>query len=193
MESDAVPIRPERVFAEIGKVLNRETIVATDAGYASAWAVDLLELEGAGRRLITPRGYGSLGWGLPAAIGAKAAAPDRPVICITGDGGFAYVFQELETAARYGIAITTVVLNNSCLGFQKHYEEQIFHYPGDSAFLDVDHAMLARSMHCSGVRVSNPDDLGDALRDAVGAEKPTVIDVVTDPDALPAVMMFERT
>src|SRR5262249_28041450 len=135
MESCQVPIRPERVFGEIGKVLTSDTIIATDAGYASAWAVDLLELDGTGRRLITPRGYGSLGRGLPAAIGAKVAAPERPVVCVTGDGGFAYVFQELETAARYGLAITTVVLNNSCLGFQKHYEERIFHYPGDSTFL----------------------------------------------------------
>src|SRR5207237_2558975 len=98
-----------------------------------------------GRRFLAPRAYGALGWGLPAAIGAKFAAPENTVVCLTGDGGFGYVFQELETAARYELPLVVVVLNNRGLAFQRHFEQQFWNTGGETSFLDVDFAGVARA------------------------------------------------
>ncbi|MCP5085957.1 MAG: acetolactate synthase catalytic subunit, partial [Rhodobacteraceae bacterium] len=117
--SNAHPIRPERLAADIRQVLTPETIVVTDASYSTLWAACYLPSLKAGMRFITPRGLAGLGWGLPMAIGAKVARPDSPVICMVGDGGFAHVWSELETARRMGTPVVLTVLNNGCLGYQK--------------------------------------------------------------------------
>ena len=85
--STARPIRPERVVAEMARFVDDETIVCTDASYSSLWAADLLALRRPGRRFVAPRGFGGIGWGLPAAIGAKLARPDRRVLGQGGGGG----------------------------------------------------------------------------------------------------------
>jgi acetolactate synthase I/II/III large subunit len=192
LASRAKPIRPERVVAEMARFVDDETIVCADASYSSLWAIDLLALRRPGRRLVSARGFGGIGWGLPAAIGAKLAAPDRRVLCLTGDGAFGYVFQELETAARYGIAVVVVVLNNSCFGFQKHAEELAYGRTFETKLLDVDYGALARTLHCDGMSVAEPDDLAPALGRAVASGHPTVINVVVDPDAFPPIIGFER-
>ena len=78
------------------------------------------------------------------------------MICVTGNGGFYYVMNELETLARYGLRVMTVVLNNSCLGFQRHYEEQAFGEYRECDFPDVDFAAAARALHCAAERVTEP-------------------------------------
>jgi acetolactate synthase-1/2/3 large subunit len=190
-QSDSEPLRPERVMHEIAKVLDDDTIVTTDASYSSAWAMDLLRFRSPGRRFLAPRGYGSLGWGLPAAIGAKLPDPEKKVICITGDGGFGYVFQELETAARYGVPVVVVVLNNRVLGFQRHYERRFWNNDGETGLLDVDHALLAQALRCEGLRIETPDDLAGALSRARSSGRPTVIDVSVDETARPAITWFD--
>jgi acetolactate synthase-1/2/3 large subunit len=192
LASRAKPIRPERVVAEMARFVDDETIVCADASYSSLWAIDLLALRRPGRRLVSARGFGGIGWGLPAAIGVKLAAPERRVLCLTGDGAFGYVFQELETAARYGIAVVVVVLNNSCFGFQKHAEELAYGRTFETKLLDVDYGALARTLHCDGVSVAEPDELAPALARAVASGRPTVINVVVDPDAFPPIIGFER-
>ncbi|HLU80014.1 MAG TPA: acetolactate synthase catalytic subunit, partial [Burkholderiaceae bacterium] len=181
-ESTASPIRPERIMAEIDRLLTADSIVVADASYSSIWIANYLQSRKAGMRFITPRGLAGLGWGLPMALGAQVARPDATVFCVVGDGGFAHAWAELETAVRMKLPVVLVVLNNGILGYQKHAENIKF---GDHTtacdFVDVDHAAIARAVGAVGVTVKDPAELADALKNAAQSRKMTVIDVVTDP------------
>jgi acetolactate synthase-1/2/3 large subunit len=128
---------------------------------------------------------GSLGWGLPGSLGVKCALPDRPVICFTGDGGVWYHISELETACRCGINTVTIVNNNS--GFGQVVQEVVEAYGDRSGnqeelykFTDVNFANIAREIGCWAARVDRPQQLSEVLRNALTADRPAVIDVVTD-------------
>lgn len=191
-QSDASPIRPERMAADIREVLTEETIVVADASYATLWVACYLPSLKAGMRFITPRGLAGLGWGLPLALGAKVARPDSPVLCMVGDGGFAHVWSELETAARRKTPVVLTVLNNSCLGYQKDAEDVKFGSHSTACyFTAVNHAAIARASGCRGVRIENASDYLPALREALACDETTVLDVITDPAAYPPVTFFD--
>lgn len=191
-QSDASPIRPERMAADIREVLTEETIVVADASYATLWVACYLPSLKAGMRFITPRGLAGLGWGLPLAIGAKVASPDSPVLCMVGDGGFAHVWSELETAARRKTPVVLTVLNNGCLGYQKDAEDVKFGSHSTACyFTAVDHAAIARASGCRGVRIEKARDYLPALREALACNETTVLDVITDPAAYPPVTFFD--
>ena len=190
--SPHVPMRPERVMAEIAEVLTPDAIVVADASYASIWIANFIPAQAAGQRFITPRGIAGLGWGLPLALGAKVARPDAPVVCVAGDGGFAHCWAELETARRLGLSVVLIVLNNQILGYQKHAEEAKYGAHTDAVhFAPVDHAAIAAACGCIGVRVEKPENFARALRAALQADRLTVIDVMTDPQARPPITVFE--
>jgi acetolactate synthase-1/2/3 large subunit len=128
---------------------------------------------------------------LPAAIGAKLADPARTVICLTGDGGFGYVMNELETAARYRAQVITVVFNNATLAFQKHYEEKLFGSAIECDLLDVDYSEVARALKCGGERVTDPAAIRPALERALAADGPYLVDVVIDPRARAPIVYLE--
>jgi acetolactate synthase-1/2/3 large subunit len=140
---------------------------------------------------MSPRGTGGLGWGLPAAIGAVLADPSRTVLCLTGDGGFGYVMNELETAARYRAKVVTVVFDNGTLAFQKHYEEKLFGSAIECDLSDVDYAAVARALGCGGERVTEPGALRPALDRALAAAGPYLLDVVIDPAARAPIVSLE--
>lgn len=192
MRSDAVPLRPERIMAELDSRIDAETIVAADASYSSLWVLGFLTARRAGQRFVTPRGLAGLGWGLPLGLGAKAGAPDRKVVTVVGDGGFAHSWQELETARRMGLGLVVIVLNNGILGFQKHAELVKFGAHTNAIdFTPVDHTAVARGAGCEGIRIESVADLGAALDQALASDGVTVLDVVTDPDAYPPITVFE--
>ncbi|ACL58653.1 acetolactate synthase catalytic subunit [Methylobacterium nodulans] len=192
VDMEAVPVRPERIMAEIDAVVTPETIMVADASYASIWIANFLTARKPGQRFLTPRGIAGLGWGLPFALGAKTARPDAPVICVTGDGGFGHVWSELETARRMRLPVVLIVLNNQILGYQKHAELSLFgNFTDVCHFEAVDHAAIARACGCTGVRIERPGELSGALRDALAADSVTVIDVVTDQRAYPPITSFE--
>ena len=186
--SDAVPMRPERLCAEISRALPADGIVVSDTGHSGIWTGALIEFTKKGQRLI--RCAGSLGWGLPGAIGVKCAQPDRTVVCFAGDGGVYYHMAELETAARYGINIVLVVNNNSALNQEIPLVNGAYKgLPNRNGrdlwgFLDVNFAKIAENMGCVGIRVEKPADLPAAFKKAFAAGKPVVIDVVTDENAM---------
>ena len=192
IDSDRSPIRPERVLAEMDAVLTPDSIFVADASYSSIWAANCLHSRRAGQRFLAPRGLAGIGWGLPMALGAKAARPDAPVLCLVGDGGFAHAWSELETSVRMRLPVTLVVLNNQVLGYQMHSERVRFgvHTPANELG-PVDHAMIARACGCEAVRVEKAADLGPALRRAAQSKVTTLIDVITDPEARPPLTVFE--
>ena len=191
IDSDASPIRPERLMAELARRLNASDIVVADASYASIWVSNYLHAERPGQRFLTPRGIAGLGWGLPMALGAKVAAPSSRVFCLAGDGGFAHCWAEMETAVRMNLPVVTMILNNGILGYQKHAELSRYGVHTDAvAFAAVDHAAIARACGCFGIRVDDPGKLGAALDEAIGCGRPAVIDVTTDPNAYPPITSF---
>ena len=190
--SDAVPIRPERLMHELNQVLTPDSMVVSDASYAPVWAGNYLTARRTGMRFLAGRGLAGLGWGLPAALGAKLAAPEQEVFCITGDGGFAHVWSELESARRMGIKIIVIVLNNQILGYQWHSEVMKYGDHTDACLLGpVDHAAMARACGCEGLRVEQPGDIQPALLRAIESKVTTVLDVIIDPKAYPPITAFE--
>jgi len=190
--SDATPIRPERLMRDLDTVLDENSIVVADASYSSIWVANFLTSRKAGQRVITPRGLAGLGWGLPLALGAKVARPDAKVFCLSGDGGFAHVWSELETSRRMGIKIVVAVLNNQILGYQKHAEKIGWGaYTDVCDFSPVDHAAIARACGCEGIRIEKPADFLPALKAAFASDRTVLLDIVTDERAYPPITSFE--
>jgi acetolactate synthase I/II/III large subunit len=186
LQSEDVPIRPDRLCAEITAALPPDGILVADTGYSGIWTATLVELNGAGQTYL--RAAGSLGWAFPAALGAKCAAPQRKVICFCGDGALHYHVSELETARRRGINIVLVVNNNS--GFGQGWPTLLRmqgNHPGDPAqmlrFGPTDFAAIARALGVRGIRVEQPQAIGGALREALAGDEPVVVDVVTNIDS----------
>jgi acetolactate synthase-1/2/3 large subunit len=194
--SDAVPIRPERICGALSKVLPPNGVLVSDTGHSGMWTGGMVELTKPGQRYI--RCAGSLGWGLPGAIGVKCALPDRPVICFTGDGGAYYHLAELETAARYGINVVFVVNNNVGLNQEIPIVDAI--YGGGTTAGDdiwrfdkaVNFAKAAESLGCAGMRIEKPGELEDAIRHALGMKRPVVLDVLSDEQALAPTAWYPR-
>ncbi len=192
LTSAARPIRPERLMADLQAQLTPDTIMVADASYSSIWIANYLTALHAGMRFLTPRGLAGLGWGLPMALGAKVARPNAPVICLSGDGGFGHCWSELETSRRMGLPVVLIVLNNQVLGYQKDAETAFFgDYTDACDFQPVDHAAIARACGLHGVRIEDPADFAPALKAALRADRTTVIDVLSDPDAHPPITVFE--
>ena len=187
-DSNAVPMRPERICKEITEFLPSNAVVVSDTGHSGIWTGAMIDLKKPGQRYI--RCAGSLGWAFPASLGIKCALPDTPVLCFTGDGGFYYHLAELETAARFGINAVIVVNDNRSL----NQETRLFDaaYGGQQrgraremwVFEDIDLARVAEAMGCFSVRVEQPSDLKPALERAFASGKPAVIDAVSDIKAL---------
>ena len=190
--SNAAPVRPERLAADLQRVLTPDTIVVADASYSSVWIACYMTALAPGMRFLTPRGIAGLGWGPPLALGAKVARPGAPVLCMTGDGAFGHVWSELETARRTATPLVITVLNNGVLAYQKDAEDVKFgRHTSACVFSPVDHAQIARACGCRGVTVKKADDYLPAVREALAVNATTVIDVDTDPEAYPPITLFD--
>lgn len=192
--SHAVPLRPERVVAELDELISgiANVVVTADASYSTIWMGNQMRSRRVGQRFLAPRGLAGLGWGLPLALGAKAARPESTVISLVGDGGFGHVWSELETAVREDLPIVIILLNNGILGFQKHVElVQLGAHTTAVDFAPVDHAAMARACGVDAVRIASPEELAPALAAAIGSRRPTLVEVMCDPDAFPPITAWE--
>jgi acetolactate synthase-1/2/3 large subunit len=188
LASEAVPIRPERICRELSRHLPDDAIVVVDTGHAGMWMGGMFDLTSPHQSYL--RSAGHLGWAFPAGLGAKCGAPQRPVVTFTGDAGFWYHIAEVETAVRWKINAVTVVNNNSGgnqskRGFDRAYGGTQTEQARELwTYNKVDFARLAQDMGALGIRVEKPGEIAGALEQALAADRPAVIDVVTDIDAL---------
>jgi len=188
LESDAVPIRPERICAELSRHVPDDAIVVVDTGHAGMWMGGMYDLKSPRQSYI--RSAGHLGWAFPAGLGAKCGAPGRPVVVFTGDAGFWYHIAEIETAVRWKMNTVTVVNNNSGgnqskRGFDRAYGgEQTARGRELWTFNRTNFAKIAEDLGATGIRVEKPADIAPALERALKADRPVVIDVVTDIEVL---------
>jgi len=189
MTSNAVPMRPERVCREISEALPADGVVVSDTGHSGMWTGQMIEFSSPRQGFV--RCAGSLGWGLPGAIGVKCALPNRAVVCFTGDGGAYYHLAELETAARYGINLVVVVNNNSSLNQEiplvnAAYKGKDMERSGEIWRFQksVDFAKLGEALGCAAFRIDKPGQLKELLPKAFAMNRPVVIDVVTEENAL---------
>jgi acetolactate synthase I/II/III large subunit len=171
--ADDKPILPQRVIGELMRTLPEDAIVTCDAGENRILMTHFYQTKTAGG-FLQAAGSGPMGFGIPAALAAKLIHPDRPVVAVVGDGGFAMTMNGLMTAQEQDIPIVVVVFNNKALGWVLHGSG-----PFAAEFKDFDHAAIARAMGCRGTRVEDPAALAPALREALSARAPTVIDVRT--------------
>jgi len=188
LESDAVPIRPERICIELSRHLPDDAIVLSDTGHAGMWMGGMYDVKSARQSFM--RSAGHLGWAFPAGLGAKCAAPNRPVVTFTGDAGLWYHIGELETAVRWNIAAVTVVNNNasgnqSKRGFDRAYGgEQTAKARELWTYRMVDLARVATDIGALGIRVEKPAEIAPALEKALASGRPALIDVATDIEAI---------
>lgn len=188
LESGAKPIRPERICHELTKHMPQNALVIADTGHGGMWMGGMYDLTNMNQSYI--RSAGHLGWAFCAGLGAKCACPDRPVVVFTGDAGLWYHIGEIETAVRNRIRTVTVVNNNSSGNQSKRGFDQA--YGGRQTetahrlwtFNEVNFARLAEDMGAIGIRVEDPQELETALRQSFDADRPVVLDVVTDIEAL---------
>jgi acetolactate synthase-1/2/3 large subunit len=183
LASNDVPIRPDRLCAEITQALPEDGILVADTGYSGIWTATLIEMNGAGQSYL--RAAGSLGWSFPAALGSKCAAPKRRVVCFSGDGALYYHLAELETARRRGIAVALIVNNNS--GFGQGWPNLLRmqgNKPGDPAellrFGPTSFSDVARSFGIRAIRDEQPAQIAPPLHEAISAEDTVVVDVASN-------------
>ena len=184
VDDDRAPLRPERICREISDMLPDDAILVAETGHAGIWTARHVELHSPTQKYL--RAAGSLGWGFPAALGAKCAAPDRPVVCFSGDGGFYYHLAEMETAVRYGINVVVVINNNRSLNMEKELYAEAYGEVEQTQglemwrFNEMNFAKVATAMGCFATRVEKPGEVGPAIEQALAAGRPAIVDVASD-------------
>lgn len=179
-----LPTHPRRALSEIRAALPEDAIVTLDTGNTCLQAADrLAHYQSPG--LITPLDFGLVGFGMPAAIGAKAAAPDRPVVAIMGDGSMGYTMIEVQTAVSHKLPVIFMVLDNQAWGAEKAYQQEFF--GGRLLGAEIDSPRYDKFAELCGARgfwVEGPGDMGPALEEALASGDTCVIQGRIDPGAL---------
>jgi len=186
-EYDNVPdkLTPKQVLSSIARLLPEDTIVSTDVGQHQMWAIQHFHFDYPGQ-LLTSGGFGTMGFGLGAALGAKVGNPDKTVIHITGDGSFRMNCNELATEEYYDIPVITYIFNNRTLGMVRQWQTLIYdkHYSQTTLDRGPDFVKLAEAYGLKGRRVTNVEEFEDATREALACGHGYVIDVAIDTDEM---------
>ena len=182
-ETDGERIKPQQVIETLYKLTGGRAIIASDVGQHQMWAAQYFPFHEP-RRWINSGGLGTMGFGYPAAIGAKIARPEEDVYCITGDGSIQMMIQEMTTALQYQVPVKILCLNNGYLGMVRQWQEFFYGRRYSMSTMDVqpDFIKLAAAYGHSGVCIERPADLEPALRDIIAQKDKTIfVDIITDP------------
>ena len=171
------------VIERISELTDNEAIITTDVGQHQMWAAQYYKYRSP-RHFITSGGMGTMGYGLGACIGAKVGVPDTPVINIAGDGCFRMNMNEIATATRYNIPIIEVVFNNHALGMVRQWQTLFYGKRYSQTILEdkVDYCKVSEAMGAKAIRVTKKEEIDDAIKTALSAEVPVVIEVVINQD-----------
>ncbi|HEV8370515.1 MAG TPA: biosynthetic-type acetolactate synthase large subunit [Pyrinomonadaceae bacterium] len=172
-------IKPQAVIRELHQLTKGEAIITTDVGQHQMWVAQFYPFTRT-RQLITSGGLGTMGFGLPAAVGAQLACPNELVIAIVGDGGFQMTNQELATAVQYSLPVKILIMNNGYLGMVRQWQEMFYDRTYSEVDISVapDFVKLAEAYGAAGFRATHPDELHDVLKAALNHKGVAVIDIV---------------
>lgn len=183
-------ILPQQLIETVSDLVDDDTIAVTDVGQHQMWAAQFFNARKP-RQFLTSGGLGTMGYGLPAAMGAKLAMPDRKVVLFTGDGSIMMNIQELATIADNNIDVKVVLLHNSVLGMVYQWQKLFYGHRFSNTIMDtkVDFVKLAEAMGIKAVRIESLDNFEAKLKAALDGEGATFIDVILPPneDVLPMV------
>jgi len=180
---DNSPILPQRIMHELNKFIDKDTIVTTDVGQNQMWAMHHLKITRP-RQFISSGSFGTMGFGLPSALGAKCAMPDKKVVTVVGDGGLLMVMQELATAVAENLPVVICLINNGWLGMVKQLQELFWNkrYCGTKLGGNPDFVKLAEAFGAKGITVERPGDIEDAFRQAFASDRPFLVNILADPE-----------
>ncbi|HEY6418974.1 MAG TPA: biosynthetic-type acetolactate synthase large subunit [Candidatus Binataceae bacterium] len=171
-------VSPIDVVAELYKITKGDCIMATDVGQHQMWVAQMFPFEHP-RSWLTSGGLGTMGYGLPAGIGAKFAAPDRPVVVVSGDGSIQMNIQELGTAVQYNVDIKVIILNNYFLGMVRQWQEKFYDERYSYSAMSVPNFVkLADAYGAHGFRIEKAKDLSRTMKEAFATPGPVLIDIV---------------
>jgi acetolactate synthase I/II/III large subunit len=171
-------VSPQQLIAELHAITKGDCILATDVGQHQMWAAQLFGFENP-RSWLTSGGLGTMGYGLPAGIGAKFAAPDKRVVVISGDGSIQMNIQELGTAVEYNVDLKVIILNNYFLGMVRQWQEKFYQERYSYSAMSVPNFVkLAEAYGAHGFRIEKSKDLAKSMKEAFATPGPVLIDVV---------------
>lgn len=180
---DNVPIKPQRVYQEMNKVFDENTIFTTGCGLTQIWSGQLQEINKP-RRYLPSGGAGTLGFDIPAAIGAAVANPGTKCVAVMGDLGFTFLVEELAVAAKHKLPVVVVLVNNAYLGLIRQNQKYAYGYEYAVEMSEnhglVDYVKVAEGFGCKAERVFKPEDIAPALERAVKSDMPYVIDIICE-------------
>ncbi|NLU45758.1 MAG: biosynthetic-type acetolactate synthase large subunit [Euryarchaeota archaeon] len=177
------PIVPHKVMHELNKFLDDDVIVTTDVGQNQMWAMHYLDIRRP-RQFISSGGFGTMGFGLPSAIGAKAARPEADVVTVTGDGGLLMVVQELATSVAEDLPVVICLLNNGWLGMVRQWQNLFWdsRYSGTELRAGPDFVKVAEAFGAKGIRVEKPGEIHDAFKEAFDCGRTCLVEILVDPE-----------